>query len=309
MNFIQQAYRGKNNFFSFLGGLVVTILGWGFLGSIPLAIVAVFYTKDTHEYQIEANTNFMHVGMDKNLYLFLMLLSFVIGLVTLFFVVKKIHNRSIKSIITSRKKIDWKRILFSFNIWFTISVIMLIVGYISEPNIFIWNFKPIPFLILVVVSFLFIPLQTSLEELLFRGYIMQHIGVLVKNRWFPLFFTSILFGVMHGANPEVDKIGPMIMIFYIGTGLFLGIITLMDEGTELALGFHAANNIVGALFVTQDWVVFQTDALLIDTSKPDLSLEAFFPVFILYPILFYIFYKKYHWSNTKKHLFGKIDKA
>jgi hypothetical protein len=33
-------------------------------------------------------------------------------------------------------------------------------------------------------------------------------------------------------------------VYYIGTGLFLGI-TLMDEGMELALGFHAANNLVG----------------------------------------------------------------
>jgi hypothetical protein len=33
-------------------------------------------------------------------------------------------------------------------------------------------------------------------------------------------------------------------VYYIGTGLFLGILTLMDE-MELALGFHAANNLVG----------------------------------------------------------------
>jgi hypothetical protein len=41
-------------------------------------------------------------------------------------------------------------------------------------------------------------------------------------------------------------------VYYIGTGLF-GILTLMDEGMELALGFHAANNLVGALLVTSDW--------------------------------------------------------
>ena len=33
------------------------------------------------------------------------------------------------------------------------------------------------------------------------------------------------------------------MIYYIGTGFLFGIMTLMDEGTELALGFHAANNL------------------------------------------------------------------
>jgi hypothetical protein len=30
----------------------------------------------------------------------------------------------------------------------------------------------------------------------------------------------------------------------------------MDEGMELALGFHAANNLVGSLLITSDWSTF-----------------------------------------------------
>jgi hypothetical protein len=44
-------------------------------------------------------------------------------------------------------------------------------------------------------------------------------------------------------NPEVSKLGILCLCYYIGTG-FLRILTLMDEGMELALGFHAANNLV-----------------------------------------------------------------
>ena len=62
---------------------------------------------------------------------------------------------------------------------------------------------------------------------------------------------------MHIANPEVGKLGMIIMVYYIGTGFFLGIMTLMDEGLELALGFHAANNLIGALLVTADWTAFK----------------------------------------------------
>jgi hypothetical protein len=35
-------------------------------------------------------------------------------------------------------------------------------------------------------------------------------------------------------------------VYYIGRGCS-SILTLMDEGMELALGFHAANNLVGLL--------------------------------------------------------------
>ena len=111
---------------------------------------------------------------------------------------------------------------------------------------------------------------------------------------------------MHIANPEVDKMGMIIMFYYIGTGLFLGILTLMDEGLELALGFHAANNLVGALLVTSDWSAFQTYSILKDVSVPSGNFQIFIPILIIFPILLYIFSKKYKWSNWNEKLFGNI---
>ena len=135
---------------------------------------------------------------------------------------------------------------------------------------------------------------------------MQGLGILTKTRWVPLFVTSILFGLMHVANPEVEKLGIGLMVYYIGTGFFLGIMTLMDEGLELALGFHAANNLITALLVTADWTAFQTDSILRDISEPTLGLDALIPVFVVFPVLLFVFSKKYKWSNWKERLFGRV---
>ena len=137
---------------------------------------------------------------------------------------------------------------------------------------------------------------------------MQGIGVAVKNRWFPLLITSVVFGMLHIANPEVEKLGYVIMIYYIGTGLFLGIMTLMDEGLELALGFHAANNLFTALLVTADWTAFQTHSILKDTSDPsDAALvDIAIPVFVMFPIILFILSKVYGWNNWKDRLFGRV---
>ena len=129
-----------------------------------------------------------------------------------------------------------------------------------------------------------------------------------NSKFTPLFITSVCFGLLHGANPEVQKLGYISMVFYIGTGFFYGITTLMDEGTELSLGLHAINNIVAAFFVTTDWTVFQTDALYVDTSEPSVGWEMFFPVLVLYPLLLFVFSKKYGWTNWKEKLAGKIEK-
>ena len=308
LNFIQQAYKGKNKWYHYIATIFVVILGWQIIGAIPLLVTAVMHSKDMSDFMHAAKDSFMKMGIDKNLFLFLMIFTFMMGLLALYLSVKFIHKRSFTSLITSRKSIDWKRYWFAFIVWSSISIVVIYAGILFSPEDYVWNFKPIPFFILLIISFLFLPFQTTFEELLFRGYFMQGLGVLVKNRWFPLLFTSIAFGLLHGANPEVAKLGNISMVFYIGTGFLFGITTLMDEGVELSMGLHAANNIVAAFFVTTNWTVFQTDALYIDTSEPSAGFEMFFPVFVLYPLILLIFSKKYGWKHWKEKLIGKVEK-
>ncbi len=307
MNFIQQAFKGNKEWYYYIITLIIVFFFWQLLGVIPLGIVGYMKTGNIADFQEAALNNFTTIGINSNLFLVLMLFTLIMGLVGLYIGVRFIHNRALKTVVTSRSKIDWKKVRYAFLLWFGISTAFLILGYYAAPEDLVWNFRPIPFLILVLISFLLIPLQTSFEELLFRGYLMQGLGALVKNRWFPLIVTSVVFGLLHGANPEVAKLGYGIMTFYIGTGLLYGITTLMDEGMEIALGLHASNNIVAAIFVTTDWTVFQTDALYIDTSEPSLGWETFVPVFVVYPILLLIFSKKYGWKNWREKLTGRIS--
>ncbi|UTD14027.1 CPBP family intramembrane metalloprotease [Tenacibaculum mesophilum] len=309
MNFIQQAYKGDNQWYLYLLVIFIVLFGWQFIGVIPLAVTAILHSESTSEFLRAADDSFMSLGINKNLFLFMMVVMFAVGLVSLFLGVKYIHKRAIKTVITSRNKIDWNRFWFGFFVWGILSVLVVSSEILLAPENYTWNFKPLPFFTLVIVSFLFLPIQTSFEELLFRGYFMQGLGTWFKNRWVPLIVTSVAFGLLHGANPEVEKLGYISMVFYIGTGFFFGITTLMDEGTELALGLHAINNIVAAFLVTTDWTVFQTDALFVDTSDPSVGIEMFLPVFILYPLMLLLFSKKYGWKNWKEKLFGNIEKS
>jgi uncharacterized protein len=224
----------------------------------------------------------------------------------LLFWVKFVHGQSITSLTTSRKKIDWSRVFFSFGLWATITILMTAIGYFFEPENFVFNFNPTPFFIFLALAIILVPLQTSFEEYFFRGYMMQYLGIVSNSRLVPFLVTSILFGLMHIANPEVEKLGYITMVYYIGTGFFLGIITLMDEGLELSLGFHAANNLIGALLVTSDWTVFQTNSILKDISEPTAGFDIIIPVIIIFPLLLFVFSKKYNWTDWKQKLTGKL---
>src|SRR5690606_2063872 len=124
----------------------------------------------------------------------------------------------------------------------------------------------------------------------------------------PLIVTSVVFGGLHVFNPEVSKMGYIIMVYYIGTGFLFGIMTLMDEGLELALGFHARNNHIGALSVTADWTAFPTSSVLKDVSDPVAGLDVLFPVLVIYPLFLFIMAKMYGWSDWKGKLFGRVEK-
>jgi hypothetical protein len=308
MDFIQKGYEGLNNTWRYILTMFIVFIATQ-LGSIPLGVAAFLHVDGDYEkFTKGAESSFMDIGMNSSLFLFLMILTFMVGLFALFICVKYLHKKKFVSIITSRNKIDWKRVFFAFFLWGIISVIAIVIGMWLAPENYVWNFKPVPFFILVFVSFVFLPFQTSFEEIVFRGYLMQGFGTLVKNRWFPLIITSAIFGLLHGMNPEVERLGYILMVFYIGTGLFYGIATLMDEGMELALGLHASNNIIAAFLVTTDWMVFRTDALYVDTSEPAVGAEMYIGVFVLYPLLLLVFSKKYGWKNWKEKLFGKVER-
>ncbi|WP_316633484.1 CPBP family intramembrane glutamic endopeptidase [uncultured Flavobacterium sp.] len=302
--FLEQGIKPENGFWKYLIGSVFIITA-SFIGQIPFTLAVYFNYNGNESFPGDEDTAMKM--FEPNVTLLLIMISFAFAFAGIWFVVKYLHNQSLLSVTTSRKKVDWNRILFSFFMWTLFSILSFSFVYFMSPENFVWNFKLVPFLFLVLVGTIFIPIQTSTEEYVFRGYLMQGFANLAQNKWFPLLMTSLIFGSMHWFNPEVTKMGNIIMVYYIGTGLFLGIITLMDEGMELALGFHAANNLIGALLVTTDWSVFQTNSIFKDMSEPSAGFDVILPVVFIYPILLFIFSKKYNWTNWKERLTGKIN--
>ena len=302
--FIAQGNTKENVFWKYLLGSFILFCA-SLVGQLPF--IFGVYIKSYKEKIPYPNTYEATVGfLDSNLALFLMLVSFVFVFFQLYALVRFFHKQSFLQLITSRNSIDWHRVLFSFSIWAGITIISTVVVYILYPEDFIVQFDWIPFLLLFVIGLLLFPFQIGSEELIFRGYLMQGFGNLAKNKWFPLLMTSLIFGMLHIANPEVDKMGYSILIYYIGTGLFLGIITLMDDGIELALGFHFANNFIAALLVTSDWTAFQTHSILKSTSDPSVFFDIILPISIIFPILVVLFAKKYQWTNWREKLTGRI---
>lgn len=298
--FIEQAYKGNNKWWRVL--LTALLTSGVFIANF------IMYFVSSKE-QLKKAYDLMK-DIPNNLSLIINLIPFVFLLGLLFLLVYILNNRGILSLTTSRAKVDFKRIFFSFGLIVFISIAGFLVSYYGDNSNITWNFIPVNFFILLFISLLLFPFQIGLEEYLFRGYLMQQIGIAVRNRWFPLLFTSVMFGLLHSANPEVAEMGFGVMVFYIGTGLLLGIMTLMDEGMELALGFHFGNNLMVSLLLTSEFSALQTDALFKYTGIENTSgtlTEMIISIAITYPIILFILAKKYKWTNWKEKLMGRVN--
>ena len=310
--YIKQVIENRESWWGYILTVILIVPVAVFLFSIPHGIILTSKAFGDEELMAKIASGDMAAMMsvlEPNLNLFLMLLPFVGMLLAVFFSTKIIHKNTIRELTTSREKIDWSRVFFAFGTWGYISATMIFLDYnFFTPENYEWNLNLGPFLILCAIVILLLPIQTSAEEYLFRGYLMQGIGVISGNRWLPLILTSLAFGLMHYANPEIAKFGNVVYVFYIGSGLFAGIMTLMDEGMELALGWHAANNMVAALLVTADWTALQTHSMLKDISNPEsMPLgEVLIPVLVFFPAILLIFAKKYEWTDWRGKLLGKI---
>lgn len=302
--FIQNALKVKNNIWRYALGIFIIFI-FTQIGSIPF-IIAIFNKVGLEGAANLDPSKMMIILENSNLTFFYTLLTFFVGFIGFLIVIKYLHNQSVLSITTSRKTIDYKRILTSFTAISVILVLNILFSFFTSSEEYILQFNLNDFLILLLIAVIFIPVQTSLEEYVFRGYLMQGLGVMFNNKWLPLILTSFSFGFLHFYNPEIMKLGSILLVHYVATGLFLGILTLMDDGMELALGFHAGNNLLIALIVTADWTVFQTTSILKYIGEPNVINQSLFSLSIIYPILLFYFSRKYNWTNWKGKLTGKV---
>jgi hypothetical protein len=265
MNHLESTFAGKNNFWRYLVVFPAVFIVSNTIGALPLLVGLLFKSLSNHEIfsLLAANPNdYSVMDFTSNTLLVLMLFPFIAGLAAFILLVKPLHSRTIRAVINGTSRIRWNRFFISLLIWLGLSALYFLFYLKVDPQNFSFNNKSVSIIILAVISFALIPFQAAFEEILFRGYLMQGFTALLSNRWFPLVMTSVLFGLIHGLNPEVKEYGFLTMMpQYILFGFIFGIITILDDGIEAAIGAHTATNAFLCIMVTNKSFALQTAAL------------------------------------------------
>jgi membrane protease YdiL (CAAX protease family) len=308
MNHLESTFTGKNNIWRYVVMIAVVLIASNTIGAIPLLIAIAIKSGSTPEVfsQLSANPNdYSVLGLEPNTLLIMMIFPFIAGLAAFILLVKPLNSRTLKETINGTGRIRWSRFFVSAFIWLILSAVYLFMYLKLDPANFTLNNKTTSLIILSVMSLMLIPFQAAFEEVIFRGYLMQGFTAILRNRWFPVIMTSVVFGLMHALNPEVKEFGFLTMMpQYILFGLIFGVITILDDGIEAAMGAHAANNIFLCIMVTNKSSALQTPALYEQQNVyPWTELAALMFIGIVFVLILKMVFK---WKDFSV-LFGKVE--
>lgn len=210
---------------------------------------------------LETN-DFSILHINANTGLFLMLCMFI-GAWLGYLLFLRLIKVPLLSTITSRIHFDWSRYLFGFGAWMLLTILVEFIFYVNKPEIYRWQFDAGNFVVLVLIGICLVPFQAALEEVFFRGFILQGLSAATKKIGISLLISTLFFSMVHSMNPEIEKYGFWTMqVYYLGAGLFLALLGLADNGLELSMGIHAATNVFGSVFLKYEGSVLQTQTLV-----------------------------------------------
>lgn len=192
---------------------------------------------------------------------------FLTFIVALAIVLPLVHARGLLSVLTDRSRFDWGRMAGGFLIYGALLVVPFLIYYWTTPSPPQIRFEATAFLRLLLISAGVLLIQTSAEEMFFRGYLTQFVASFTASPLFIIGIPSALFTLAHLGNPELAE-GAGALAFYFGFAVFMSLIAIRDRGLEFAIGAHFANNLVIATLVRTQDSVFQTPTLFVLPAGP-----------------------------------------
>jgi membrane protease YdiL (CAAX protease family) len=258
--YLDLARQGKTGLWRYVLAIALMLFMWQVIGALPGAFLILWVLLDGNPLTTLSTTG-QFFGVESALSFTALMLASVFFMAGIVLVMRLVHQRSFQTLISPAQRISWKRFFQGFMVWLVLLGIISLGEAMLYPGRYVLTLdlsRYIPFVFLAIVL---IPIQTSAEELFFRGYILQSVGMRLRNIWILSAISGFVFMVPHFLNPEAQVNYPLMGLYYFLIGAVLAYITLRDGRLELALGLHAANNLFSALVANYTVTVMPTPSL------------------------------------------------
>ena len=249
--FLDLVNRGESRWIRYILTLLIIIATWTFGSG---AVLFGVYGSEPEGSPMDGTNPFLDF-IALNLLLVTVLIGLWIG-------IRNAHKRSFRTLITPRDRIRWGRIFQGFGLQMGLGIVFAAIDALLFPDNYTYTLDPERFYKFVLLVLLLTPFQTTTEELLTRSYFLQILGHFTRHPIILVILNALPFALFHLMNPEIAAYGvvPMLISYFV-VGAFLALVTLKDNGAELAIGIHAANNMFAAVLVSYKDSALSTNAI------------------------------------------------
>jgi membrane protease YdiL (CAAX protease family) len=215
------------------------------------------------------------------------LLTLLAGVVV---AVRLVHRRPVGSLITPTGRVDARRLLRSVVVFGVLMAASHAIWAVSHPSNYELTLDLDRWLLLLPVIVTVTSLQVFAEELFFRGYVLQALGLATRRRWLLVTISAVEFAIPHVFNVALGGHWVTGSLYYLTMGAFFALVTLRDGRLELAIGAHAANNLFVALLVNAPHSAMPTQAIW--RTGEDSSLYGLFATLVITAIFYTLLVRK-----------------
>lgn len=251
MDEASMSFNPRPKLWRWILGTFIILISWLVIGAIITAIVAEQFGLDL---QVLAGTDKESLATIRSYEPWQAGSAVLVSFLPLLLVPILLHRYLLRlplKVLFTRSNRSFSREVFIGA--FVMSLLLLGTGlpdFIFNNDSYTWSFDAARFFPYLLVAFTLIPLQTTAEEVFYRGWIQQRLENGRRSIYLVSIIGGVLFALPHLGNPEVSGNLLLPILGYGSTGFMLTWVTMRDQSMGLAVGAHAANNILAGLIVS-----------------------------------------------------------
>lgn len=258
MEWLHNTQNGNSKWWSWWLGLIVILLCYIILGTIP-AVVGAAMGLIT----LSADGSIAGGAADP-LQFVLLMISPLMLFVGVWVAQRLVHRRTLTQ-LTTTTTFRWSLVWQSMALWLGLNIVATVVEALLYPGRYEWSLDIAQWIVMAPLILLLIPIQASGEELMFRGYLLQAMARLWAQPVFLVLLSGVAFMLPHLGNPEMGKaLGgeiPMALNYFL-MGVGTAWLSIRDNGIERAIGVHVVNNLYAGIVVGYTGSVLGTPTII-----------------------------------------------
>lgn len=280
-------------------GSVLILASWAIGGTVLSLVVLPFAGVDPRALFFEEDLFGAFPGWG---FLLFALVGFIPLAVTTPIVYRFMVGRPWRELFAVGVPFRMRRVWWGFGTWLVVMLgpsIAILLAF-PDQNGYEWNFRPEAFIPFAIVAILLLPVQTTAEEIFFRGWLMQWFSQRFSSIWVLSTLSGVAFALPHMANPEALGQPVLAFLTYALVGFVWGWVSIRDRSIEIAIGAHAAHNLFLALIAGYEGGALPADALFV-TDSAELGVGGLAITLVLIPL--FVFLSR--WGRTKPDTVAK----